>query len=65
MFLCIKTFNKDITMAVRFYDKKAPHFEFSNYYGSHIDKKYKLEISEVSWPTTEHYYQASKYRNKE
>ncbi len=52
-------------MTIEFYSKKKPYYEFSNYYGAHIDKKYKLTVDGVNWLTTEHYYQSMKFDNAE
>jgi len=41
---------------VKFYDPKAPNFEFSNYYVC------KVTIDGEIYPSTEHYYQAQKFR---
>ena len=40
---------------IRFYDKKAPYFEFSNYYCQPIT------IDGVAYPTSENYYQSQKF----
>lgn len=50
-------------MAVTFWSKKNPNFEFSNFYGSHIDENFVLRISNNDWKSTEHYYQAMKFRH--
>ena len=41
----------------RFYDKNAPYFEFSNFYGP----KKPIIIDGEPYKTTEHYFQAQKY----
>ncbi len=40
---------------VRFYAKDTPYYEFSNY------APQSIEVDGTRYPTTEHYYQASKY----
>lgn len=45
---------------IRFYDKKDPYYEFSNFYD-----KAPFELDGVIWSTTEHYFQAQKFDNKE
>ena len=42
---------------ILFYHKGQPNYEFTNFYEP--DKK--LKIDGVKWPTTEHYFQASKF----
>ena len=49
---------------IKFYDKNEPYYDFSNFWGSHMDKKFKLSIDERDWPSSEHYYQAQKYAHK-
>ena len=45
-----------------FYQPNKPYFEFSNFYGKKIDKSYQLVIDEKSWLSTEHYFQAMKFK---
>ena len=45
-----------INMGIFFYSPYGPYFELSNFYPPK-----KLIIDGKSWPTTEHYYQASKF----
>ena len=47
---------------IRFYDKKDAYYELSNFWGSHIDKRFKLRIDDRNWISTEHYYQSHKLR---
>ena len=49
---------------IRFYDKKEPYYQFSNFWGTHIDKKFSLCIDGQYFPSTEHYYQANKFSHK-
>lgn len=42
---------------VRFYDLHAPYGEFSNFYAAPI------VLDGHTWPTTEHYFQAQKYKS--
>lgn len=46
---------------VLFGDEKKEHGIFSNYWGKHLDKKFKLVIDGKEWQTTEAYYQAQKF----
>lgn len=53
---------------IKFYsaDKKDPYTMigfgcFSNFWGAKQSNDFKLMIDGVSWPTSEHYYQASKF----
>jgi len=40
---------------IRFYEKDAPYFEFTNF------AQYPVMIDGIEWPTSEHYYQAQKF----
>ena len=42
---------------IKFYDSGRPYFAFSNF------AKYKIEIGDKTWATTEHYYQAMKFED--
>jgi ribA/ribD-fused uncharacterized protein len=42
-------------MTVKFYDPKAPFYEFSNFFISFFT------LDGQTWPTVEHYFQASKF----
>lgn len=44
----------DVT-PIRFYDKKAPYYEFSNYY------PHPITLDDVTYPTSENYYQSQKF----
>src|SRR6185312_6585869 len=46
---------------IKFYDPKAPYYEFSNFYGVSDNSQYKLFIDGQSWRSTEHYYQSQKF----
>lgn len=46
---------------ILFYCKTEPYYEFSNFYGTADDKKFQLLIDGKEWPSTEHFYQASKF----
>lgn len=43
--------------AIRFYEPKQPYYEFSNFYLS------PFKLDGVKWPTTEHYFQAAKFKD--
>jgi ribA/ribD-fused uncharacterized protein len=43
---------------VRFYEKNAPYYEFSNFYTGA-----PFTLDGVCWPTTEHYFQAMKFND--
>lgn len=49
-----------MTSDIRFYEKKDPYYEFSNFY-----EKAPFTIDGKTWPTTEHYFQAAKFDNPE
>eukprot|EP01083_Nonionella_stella_P074303 201494_1 len=49
---------------IRFYNKKEPYYEFSNFWGTHTDKKFTLRIDNREWPSSEHYYQAQKFAHR-
>lgn len=49
----------NIREAIYFYDNNKPYFEFTNF--SH----YPVKIDGERWPTTEHYYQAMKFIDKQ
>ena len=40
---------------IRFYDRDAPYYEFTNFYAADI------HLDDKIWPTTEHYFQAQKF----
>lgn len=42
--------------SIFFYDKQKPYYEFTNFYSLK-----NLMIDKLSWPTTEHYFQAQKF----
>lgn len=44
--------------SICFYDVDKPYYEFTNFYASPV------MMGLVQWPTTEHYFQASKFDNK-
>lgn len=44
--------------SILFYDKRASYYEFTNFY-----EGAPLQIEGITWPTTEHYYQAKKFKN--
>ncbi|RKP15050.1 hypothetical protein BJ684DRAFT_3234, partial [Piptocephalis cylindrospora] len=43
---------------IDFYHREAPFYEFCNFYASPVC------IADRTWPTTEHYFQASKFQDK-
>jgi len=45
---------------INFYGRSFPYFEFSNF-----ARNYPITINNVSWPTTEHYFQAQKFHDFE
>ncbi|MBI9044188.1 MAG: NADAR family protein [Anaerolineaceae bacterium] len=45
-------------MPIHFYHEFEPFGEFSNFYLDH-----PIELDGLSWPTSEHYYQAMKFPN--
>ena len=50
------------TAIIEFYEKKAPYYEFSNFY---MSPKMKLEIDGFDWISTEQYFQAAKFYQPE
>jgi hypothetical protein len=46
-------------MTVRFYSKSETHREFSNF------APFPIALDGVTWPSTEHYYQAQKFTDAE
>lgn len=46
-------------MAINFYSTKDEYGEFSNF------SKHPFEVDGVIWPTSEHYFQAQKFEDKE
>ncbi|CAG8680031.1 1621_t:CDS:2, partial [Acaulospora morrowiae] len=44
---------------VKFYNKAEPYYEFTNFF------KAEVIIDDLKWPSTEHYFQASKFDNLE
>jgi len=42
--------------AIRFYEKRNPYYEFSNFY-----EKAPFELDGHVWPTVEHYFQSAKF----
>jgi N-glycosidase YbiA len=47
--------NDRVKSPVKFYEKKDPYYEFSNY------SLYEVSINGKSYPSTEHYYQSKKF----
>ncbi|KAI9590969.1 GTP cyclohydrolase II [Syncephalis fuscata] len=41
---------------INFYNRGEPYYEFTNFYSSDI------KIDDKHWPTTEHYFQAQKFK---
>lgn len=50
---------------IEFYDEKKKYGYMSNYWGAHLDKKWSLRIDGLDWPSTEHYFQAQKFKDKD
>ena len=46
-------------MTIRFFSKSERYSEFSNF------ANYPIEIDDVVWPTSEHFYQAQKFEDPE
>jgi N-glycosidase YbiA len=46
---------------IYFYNEKEKYGEFSNYYGTGNDKKFKLTYQNKSYPSAEHLFQAFKF----
>jgi ribA/ribD-fused uncharacterized protein len=44
---------------IRFYGKKLPYYELSNF------ARYPIVVEGVEWPSTEHYFQGMKYDDPE
>ena len=45
----------DSTSPIYFYDRNDPFYEFTNFYPK------RIELDGITWPTTEHYFQAQKF----
>lgn len=46
-------------MTIKFYDKDKPYFCFTNF------SQHGFELGGQFWPTSEHYFQAQKFKDKE
>lgn len=46
-------------MSIKFYDKNKPYFCFTNF------SRHGFELDGQFWPTSEHYFQAQKFEDKE
>eukprot|EP00731_Ephydatia_muelleri_P002186 Em0001g2186a len=47
--------SKEQSQEIKFYDRKDPYYEFTNFYPCHV------VIDGKTWPSTEHYFQAQKF----
>lgn len=56
---CEANADKMTIMAIYFYSTKNAYGEFSNF------SKHPFELEGLGWPTTEHYFQAQKFSDKE
>lgn len=54
-------FHKMSQSVIKFYKKKEPYYEFSNFYGKTDSKALKLPLNGFEWVSTEQYFQAMKF----
>lgn len=54
--LCSNYYHQNSMQKIKFYDKNAPYFEFTNF------APFPIYIEGKKWPTVEHYFQAQKFQ---